>query len=130
MVGCTIFAIGEAFFILEFLGARGASPSDKSWLNLDIASELVGILVKLLDEVEGTLVVRAVPDFDVGPFALLLDGKLCGKRGTTLFLCKLDEHFAISLTDEHRRDSDARSSSVITHDDIGHILDPMVNDNQ
>lgn len=101
MVGRTVFTIGEALFILELFGARGAPPRDKPWLNLDIASELVGILVKLLDEVEGMLVVRAVPDFDVGPFALLLDGKLSRKRGTTLFLCKLDEHFAISLADEH-----------------------------
>ena len=57
VIRCAVFTIGEALFIFEFFGASRAAPCDKSWLDPYESSQLVRILIKLFDEIEGPLVV-------------------------------------------------------------------------
>ena len=65
VIWCAVFTIGEALFIFEFFGTSRAAPCDKSWLDPYKSCQLVRILIKLFDEIEGSLVVRTVPEFDI-----------------------------------------------------------------
>jgi len=57
VIRSAVFTIREALFVFEFLCASWAAPCDKSRLDLNISSQLVRILIKLFDEVKGSLVV-------------------------------------------------------------------------
>ena len=55
VVGRAVLSFREALFFLEIISATWASPCNKSWLDADIAFELMSILIEFLDEVEGAL---------------------------------------------------------------------------
>ena len=57
VVRCAVFTIREALFVFELFGASWTSPCDKSWLDLDVSCQLMRILIKLLDEIQSSLVV-------------------------------------------------------------------------
>ena len=123
VVRCAVFTIRETLFVLELFGASWTSPSDKSWLDLDISCQLMRILIKLLDEIQSSLVVRTVPEFDVSPFTLFFDCELGRERRSGLFLRKLNKHLAIGFANEHGRDTDSCACAIIAHDHVGDVLD-------
>ena len=57
VIRCTVFTIREALFVFELFGASWTSPCDKSWLDLDVSCQLMCILIKLLDEIQSSLIV-------------------------------------------------------------------------
>ena len=130
VVGSAVLPIGETLFFDELRVAGGAAPRHESRRDVHEALEAVGVLVELFNEVKGTRVTRAIPNLDVSHVFLLTNGKLCRKSRSILLLSKLNEHVAVGLPNEHRRDPDACTGAIIAHDDIGDIFDPTVNNNE
>ena len=77
MIRCTVGSIEKAFFLLELLSTDGAAPCHEPRLDVDVALELVRILVKLFDEVQSELVVRAIPELNINKVSFLFDCELC-----------------------------------------------------
>ena len=130
VVRCAVFTIREALFVFELFGASWTSPRDKSWLDLDVSCQLMRVPIKLLDEIQSSLVVRTVPEFDVSPFTLFLDCELGRERRSSLFLCKLNKHLSIGFTNEHGRDTDSCAGAIVAHDHVGDVLDLRVDDDE
>ena len=74
-----ILAIAEALVLLEVIRASRAGPCHLARLNIDntIFDEFLSVVLELFDEVEGALVVGAVPDLYFHYFALFFHGELC-----------------------------------------------------
>ena len=77
MIRCTVGSIEEAFFLLELFSTDGAAPRHEPRLYVDVALELVRILVKLFDEVQSELIVGAIPELNINKVSFLFDCELC-----------------------------------------------------
>ena len=73
-----VLATRNALLILEVLRAAFARPRDLPRAEMHVPLQLLGILVELLDEVQGTLIVRGVPELNEDVVGLLLDAELGG----------------------------------------------------
>lgn len=65
VVGGAVLAVREALRFLKLGVADSAAPSDEAGRDVDVTLELVSILVEFFDEVQGSHIVRAIPDFNV-----------------------------------------------------------------
>ena len=126
MVWRAVLTITETLFSLERFRASRACPSNKSRLDQDIILQPVSISVKFFDEIECSLTAGAVPELYLGHITGTFDGELGQKCRAFLLLCKLDQSLTICFTDEHRWNTNASASTIVSHDDIGDILNSAV----
>ena len=87
----------------------------------------MGVVIHLLDEVQGSYAVRAVPQFNICDSSSILDIKLCCEINWNRFCGILNEQLTFTSTDEHCGDSQACTCSIVTHDHISDILGFVIN---
>lgn len=130
MVGRAVRTMEEAFIRPEVVSAHRATPCHKPRRDVDISGKLVSIFIKLLDEVESKLVIRTVPELNIDRSAFLFDCKLGRECRALLLFGKLNETLTFAFADKHGGNSDSSAGSIVTHDNIGHILNLVIDDNE